>query len=425
MAAGETFAPAWEILVGGKPLPPEVRALISEVRVTSTTDGADHLVITAAAWDSIRRRFTLLDDAALAPGTLVVARGGYWPSLETFQRFRIMREEPNYPENGQPTVVIHGYSAEQRLVKYTAPRVFDGPIADSDIVVQLAEEHGLYYDDTTIDGTDPQGGVYSARIVEYKRKKRKPGRKRTTRNVVEQGRTKANGTSDWQFLQQLAVANGFEPPKIRYDDEFDRDVLYFRQGSLHNQDEVATFRWRPAAGQVGTCLSFQAQLSLADVPTHVDVVGWDSKEQRAIKVSVTIDEGKQEPVVTDLSELRPAALSGTQLLVSVLNASEAAAVDVRESVTVYTVQTDDDAVRWAERWIATRNTAYMQARAKTIGFERLWANQIHKFLGLAPHNEGLWAIESVAHVFDGNGYHCELDLSRVLDEAGPPIEVSP
>lgn len=402
----EFFAPRFEIRVNGRALPPEYAALIASVRVEATQDGADELEIDASAWDGVGQRFRILGEDVLMAGNSCVVWGGYGQNLEPLQRFRLLREEAQYPSGEMARVRIRGYSAVHRLAEAKAARAYEAGATDAQIAQAIAEEAGIGWTTDSIPPTAPLQGP----------------------------RVKESGASDWDFLVGLAAANEYGPPLVRYDAATDRDILYFRPLSWRVQRERARFVRSPwLAGTdapAGTLLEFEASLSLAGVPTRVEVVGWDATAQAPIRVAVEIREDGQEPLITDLSgtirEVSDGIRSGSQLYVTVLNAGSDAPESAKaEVIPVYAVRTTEDAVAWAMRWIRTRNQAFLVGRATTIGWPRLWTGQIHEFAGLAPHHNGLWYVESCAHVWDRGGYRCDLDLSRVLDESAAPEEAPP
>lgn len=400
MPAPDTWAPAWDLRVGGLSLADRYRRLITRIRVEASLDGADELTIEASAWDEELNEPALMGETILGVGNLVVVYFGYGQDLAPLQRFRLCREEARYSSGALPTVVIRGYSAAKTLVDNQKSRTFSAPVADSDIAENLAQGFGWAIPGDAIEPTKTR----------------------------QHSRVKKHGTNDWEWLRQLALANSFGPPLIRYDAAQDNEVLYFRTTSLHTQAEIATFIHHPvlagADQDVGTLLEFAPTLSLAHVPTHVEVVGWDPVNQAPVKVVMVITETGQESTVLhgrDVGKLSKPPKSGSELQVKVLTEA-GAEKEKREVLYAGHIQTTDDAVAWATRWLKTRNQAFMVARAKTIGYEQLWTGQIHRFEGLAPHHAGLWEVLQVTHEMSAEGYTCDLDLARVLEEAAAPTE---
>jgi phage protein D len=406
----ETFAPRWEIeLETGERISPDLKRLVSSVTVEATVDGADELKIEALAWDSIAQSYRLSGSKLFALGNRVTVWGGYGRDLSCLQRFRLVRHEASYPDGGSPTLTIRGYSAEARLVDYTDARAYPLSKSDSDIAADLATFHGLSFTAFTIPSIPS----------------RKAGR----------ARVKSKGDTDWDFLRQLAVANGYGSPYIRYDHAKKSDVLYFRETDLALQDELAHFHYMPRlAGSTaasGTLVSFQPTLSLSGVPTHLEVTGWDSKAQQPIRVLVSIDRGSQEStilkgksVVSSEYGFDPRIKSGTQLQIVALADGQEPTKKLVHTIAARVPGTVEDLAAWAKRWLVQRNAAFMQARGKVAGWEKLWVAQIHKFDGLASEHSGLWEVKSVTHSFDASGYWCDVDVDRVLEEANPPTETT-
>lgn len=394
------LAPGWDLHVNGEPLPAEYKALIQSVSVDATVDGADELVVQALAWapDKTGVRYRFVGDNAMSLGNEVIAFAG-WNDGEivALQRFRIMRLEPSFPAQGVPTVTIRGYSAEHRLVEFTGARQFERGIPDSEIVREIAEEHGLTVTADSLADTEQE---------------------------APRARIKKAGTTDWTFLQQLAAANDYGPPYVRYDEGLDADVLFFRPTSLENQETIATFIYDPieAGSQEpsGTLWSFNPSLSLAGVPTRLEVIGWDPVAQEPIILTLEITDGGLAPITIrrgDPEEVTEFVRSGAQLQVTVLDNAPNAEPEKREVVvSELDMTTTDDARAFAERWYRTRLQAFAVARARVVGYEQLWIAQVHRFEGVPALFAGLWETLGVRHVVDGDGYRCDLDLSRVVEE---------
>lgn len=393
-------APAWALeLSNGALLSDARKAFVTSVTCKATVDGADELVLECMGWDSQTQAFRFLGENILQPGNTVVLWGGYGSDLVALQRFKLVRSRANYNSDGVG-VTLRGYSAEADLVEHTDARSFAGPISDSDIVVAIADDHGLVVVvGDTLEETPVRG----------------------------RGRVKAAGETDLAFLRQLAVANGFGPPVVRYDPDRDADVLYWRTSKLSNQDAIATFRYHAPPHPTGTLHSFTPELSLSGVPTRLVVLGWHEEAQEPIKVVLDMKRNGQETTIyVGEDEGGPIKApgwikSGEQLAVAVLAEGKGKGNGSKdEVVATRTPKTPDDAVRWAERWFETRRRAFMTGRASLLAYPKLWIGDFHRFAGLAPEHEGIWEFLGVTHKFDGSGYQVAADVAYVLEEAAEP-----
>lgn len=381
---------------------------LSSVTCKATVDGADELVIEATGWDSDNQVYRFLGENVLQAGNRVVLWGGYRDDLEALQAFTITRVRGNYTGDGVGVTIV-GYSAEADLVANQTHRAFAGPISDSEIVTTIADDHGIL--------------AFVGRTLEET-----PERAR--------GRVKESGTTDFEFLRKLAVANGFGPPVIRWDPDELGNVLTWRTSKLSNQDEIATFRFNPhAAGRrdapVGTLFEFSPELSLAGVPTKLVVLGWHEEAQEPIKVVLEMTRSGQETTIyVGEDEAGPIKApgwikSGEQLAVTVLQEGKGKGRDSKdEVVATRTPKTPEDAVAWAERWFATRRRAFMTGRASLLAYPKLWPGQFHRFEGLAPEHNGLWEFLEVVHRFDASGYQAEASVAYVLEDAAEPDETT-
>lgn len=400
----DTFAPGWDLLLetGEYLSGTGYRALVRQVQIEATIDGADELLIEALARDPTKGVYRIMGETVLAPGNTVVAFAGYGYNLLPLQRFTLLTEEGAYSEGGPPSVKIRGYSAEHRLGEYTAARSWAGPMADSEIVAEIADAHGLSYDGDTVEATDQR----------------------------TRGRVKAKGTSDLTFLRQLAVANSFGPPIVRYDLDADADVLYWRALRL-DDSEALTFTHNPhdsgSDAPTGTLRSFRPTIDLAGLPTKIEISGWDVEKQEPVVVTLEITDGGQDVQVLTGKAAQATGYkirSGSEMRLVQYAAGQDPDTEKRRALVVPQVTTVDEAVAWGRERLKTINSAAMTGRAVTLGDQTLWVPQVHRFEGLAQHHNGLWLFERCRHILDQSGYRCEADVVRVLEDMTEPTEGS-
>lgn len=397
------LAPTWDLMINGSTLlPAGVKALVDSVTVDANVDGADELVITARAYNPTGTpgaRWALVGSTLLAPGNLVIVYGGYLDGADlpvALQRFRLVGEDVDYAAGDVPKVTIRGYSAAARLAEHTDGRAWEGPIADSAIVEEIAAEHGLTVD---VEAT--------------------PAR--------DQGRIKKRGVSDLAFLRQLAVANGYGPPIVRYDEAADADVLTFKAQAV-DTSAALTFTFDPVEAEAdtasGNLIRFRASLDLHGVPTSIVVGGFDPVAQTPVVVTMQITSAGQDPVIMTGAKAASYEIKGAgEFQAKALADSDDPRDELIESLSLpSTVVTVEDAVDWATRWIKLRAAAFLTGDATILGHPAVWVGQVHTFQGLAPTHAGLWEILGCRHVFNASGYTTSLELGRVLEDAAEPEE---
>jgi len=396
------LAPTWDLIVNGSKLVPDgIKALISTVEVDATVDGADELTIKGAAYDptgTAAERWALVGSTILAPGNMVTVYGGYsdGDDLPTcLQRFRLVSLDVDYGE-GVPKVTIRGYSAEARLAEYTEARAWEGPVADSTIVQELADEHGITVDLETADERD-------------------------------EGRIKPRGTSDLAFLRQLATANGYGPPVVRYDEDADADVLAFKPQEV-DSSSAYTFTHDPTIAEAdrstGNLLRFRASLDLHGVPTKLVVGGFDPDTQEPVVVTVQVSDAGQDPVILTGEDAADYEIKGAgEFQARALADSDDPRSELTEALALpSTVVTVEDAVDYATRWAKLRWAAFQTGEATILGHPKVWIGQVHNFDGLAPIHVGLWEVLGARHTFTAQGYTTSLDVARVLEDQAEPEE---
>lgn len=392
----ELLAPRWDLVVNGRAALSEgYRSLVSSLHYETVADGADELRLECVAWDTTSQSYRILGERVLAPGNTVTLRLGYGTELVEVGRLAIVRHDATYPEAGVPSVSVVAYSPEYRLAAYTSPRSFAAPVTAGQVARQLAADHRL---------------VVTSRSV-------------ADGPVLDGPRVKEAGTSDLEFLRGLCAEADFGPPAVQWEAGVG-DVLVARPTRLTDQVELVTFRWRP--DRSGTLISFAPSLSLAGAATRVEVIGWEEATGLPIRVVAELGEGGQETTVFVGAEAGPLAerhRSGSELLVRVLADGDDPRSEVRDVAAVQRIRTTEGALAWARRWLASRNRAWLTARAVVVGYPRLRAGQVHRFVGLAPEHSGLWEVVRCAHRIDESGYRCELDLDYVLDGSAPTREV--
>lgn len=384
----DLLAPAWDLLINGRSLPPAYRALVSSVEVDATGDGADELVVNVTVRDPVSGAWRFVGETMLGPGTEVVVLLGYGRDLVPVQSFTMVREETSY-SSGAPTATLRAYSAEARMGVRMAPISIAGPVTVGEVLRRLAEASGITYRPDLVD---------------------QPARQ------LSAGFAKEKGKSDLVALQELATLSGLPAAgvHVRYDAASRRDVLHFRAPNVRRQERVARFVWDARGSGASTLRSFNPTLDLAGVPTRVEVSGWDPESQAPFVVIGEVTGGRQEPTV-----LRGAAASGYGVTSGSkirANALGADADGATEALSVPHLRTAEDALSFARGWIETRNLAFLTARATTIGTPHVWAGDIIQIGGVAPVHEGLWLVDHVKHVVGTGGYTLDMDLSRVVQE---------
>lgn len=373
-------------------LAPELLARVVRFEIEATVDGADALQLVVHPWDEERRAWLFRAGEPLGPGSEVVAWVGYGRELVALQAFRVEHRRAPMRAGETPKLEITGYSAEARMVANETARSWSGPVSDAAIARELAEAHGLAWTPQTIPDTPTR----------------------------DRGRVKEKGTTDWEFLRRLAYANGHGDPWVRWDPSSRRSVLYWRRTRLTDQEEIATFRLFPAlASEASTLLSFDASYSLQGAPSAVEVLGWDAVKDEPVRVRVTMDPSGQVSLLykgPGARQVPQKIKSGTQLQVATLQESGDGERPELLAVEGGPLQDAEAIGSWARRYLETRNRGFTTAEAETVGYERAWIGQVHRFEGVPEEFAGAYEVTAVRHRIQGGAYRCSWDLRALIEE---------
>ena len=231
----EPSVPDFEVLVAGKALPLQTKALIFGILVDESVELPSMFALEISGSDDQDEANPWLDDDTFGVGKAVEVRLGYESDLESIFKGEITALEPEFALCRLPVMTVRGYDRRHRLLRGRKTRTFVKK-KDSDIASQIASESGLT-------GQSEDSKVTHEYIVQ------------------------ANQT-DIEFLRERAR-------RIQYEVMVDDKTLLFRPAA-HARSEALTIT------PTDHLIEFSPRLTSAGQVTEVNVRGWSPKEKKEI-----------------------------------------------------------------------------------------------------------------------------------------------
>ncbi|MHB9757330.1 phage late control D family protein [Streptomyces sp. BYX5S] len=384
-----TYAPAFEVTVGGAPLPPGMRAAVTALRHQDGIEGADRVELTIA---DDRGRW--LDHPQLALDAPFELRMGYAPHvLDQVFTGEVTGVDAAFPASGSPTVTVVAHDFLHRLTKGAKDRAFalslpcigKFPLPDPVIVAAVAAT------DLLVPVVDPAGAALSflTLLATYLIDPAD-----ASRSIRVQ-----KGQSDFDFLAGLARQNGWDmyiehgaPPSGR--------VLRFLFPGPELPPAVQLDRgttlvdFTPRVSEVGQVVAVAARIWVSALKAEfVVVLGWDH-DRAAFDLQVF-------PGLGDLD-----ALLGEE--------------KARGTLTV-TADGPATAPRRVLGELLPRLNNRLTASGSAAGDPRIKAGRVIAVSGVGLRFSGLYRVVSATHTLDSGGYRTSFDLRREV--WFPPLPV--
>lgn len=397
MPAYQNLAPRYLISVEGTKLRADVTQFVSSVEYEETEDLASKITLSVANPD-----FRFNNSKVFAEGNKVDLWMGYTGrDLTYMNRGIIVRPNVSFPREGMPmlTVVAHGFEALM-MRDETKGREFKR-LYDAGIVSKLFEDVGIVGDPAS------GGNVFLTDGIKTRWMKK--------------------GTSKWQYLQKLAQLNGYVA-YVDYDIQKGAAIGSFGPPSaVRGQEEFYTFSYGQGE-QDSSLLDFEADMSLVESPTTLEVVYTDPKGRRTHKATLEVSSsplnraevafitrgvrgGKKRVKFSGTSGndlIRDSIENGPRVKISVFGQSEEIIPNIRFGG-------PRDARRFAAAWWAMRERDFLFARGTTLGTPFLRRFQTHKFRLPGSRFDGDWRLSSVRHRMAGDSiYETEFTASKLV-----------
>ena len=349
------YAPDFEVVLDGRPIPAELRAAVTGIRFDEALEGADRVEVQLAD-----PGLALIDHPLLELRLPLRLALGYRPgTLTEVFTGTVTGVEPALPAGGVPTITLSAHDHTQRLMLATKQRGFAWYHTDTVIAAIVAAENGLLLD--TDVGAVAAGGL----------------------GLFDERPRYQHKQSDYEFLRQLATQQGM-------DLWVDGDRLNFKllrpgapAADLELRWGASLLDFAPRLTSIGQIAAVNVRLWVEALKTQLTVMlGWDG-QRLEVRVAVGIPDEPDEPVgaVLELPD--------------------------------YPLETAVDAISWAVGELRRRLNAQLTGQGSAIGDPRLRAGRVIALGGVGRRYSGAtYRLTSVAHSLDGGGYRTGFQVRR-------------
>lgn len=356
----EQYAPSYRIVVKGEELQHGANVDVLSVSVTDTIDRADSFTFTMRDRHPDPKRLFAggtqlkwMDSDLFDEGNEVEIHMGYVDDLRLMVRGKIKAVSSNFPESGQPTLQVTGYSPFHDLQHRRRRKPFESA-TDSDIAKEIADEMGLKAE---VDGTKAKHLLYSPK-----------------------------GASYASILRERAKRIGYEVAAK------DGTVFFQKPGYLVNPSPVLTLEW-------GRNLrSFKPRLSAHNMVTKVRVRGSQTTQGKG-----------KEPLVGEAKAGDERVKMGKQ---TGNQAAKRVYGDHTVTIDDHDIESQAEANERALADLELRAMDYIIGNGSCIGDPRIRARIVIELKGLGKRFSGNYYVTSATHTIDGGGYRTDFEVKR-------------
>lgn len=373
----DVTAPVWNLEVNGKEIGEEIARYVREIEYESADSIADMGSIRMVNPDN-----DVTDRKIFQPGNEVSVFAGYGTKVKHIGRFLIVRATPVFPQDGEPTVTIEGYSKDCLMMDREPPkskdRVFKN-MSFGEVVWNVAKRYGF-----EVDIDDPK-------TVQQN-------------NIIQK-----TGTSDYAFIRGIANIVGSE--MWTDGDKTGKWTLHFKHPqNMKVQDQTYKFYYNYM--DESTLLSFQPELLIKGAKTKIMV---KVKDRLTGKILETEVEEPNDPKAPNLD----ATIGPTDKLKSAYTTGAAITLQFGgfafDVITNRRFTVESDVADWTKQWFAKMREKFILSQGVVIGVPDLRAFQRHYLENIGIGYSGLYQFSKVKHMINDNvGYVCEFGARKVL-----------
>ncbi|MEU4219141.1 hypothetical protein [Actinoplanes sp. NPDC026623] len=346
-AAAPTYVPDFELSLGGRPVPADLRARVMSVRFEEALEGANRVEVEFA-----NPGLRLLDRPLFDLDVQLDLSLGYRPAaIRHVFKGTVTGVEPTFPAGAMPTVLISAHDATRRLAEGAKQRGFPYYLTDSVIATIIAAENQLVALPDVASSLITGLGVFNERPrLQHKQ-------------------------SDYEFLHQIAVEYGF-------DMWVDGDLLNFRLPLPGLPAPEIELRWGESLIEFSPRLSSIGQIARVGAQIWVE----------ALKTQLAVEVGWDGDRIT--ARVRPAVCG-----------EQSETVEATLSLPDLPAENAVDAIRFAVGELRRRVNSRVTARGSALGDPRFRVGRLLSVSRVGSRfSSSNYRLTGVAHTVDRNGY---------------------
>lgn len=400
----DPHSPNYEIFINNIRMNDTFMKLITDVEVI------DNAVLISSITFNIKYQQSVIgglsndlrDMKFISPGNLVVVRGGYGNNLNDLGAGYIVEIEPDYPENGEPTIKITCYDQLHKLStnKSEKGESFKN-FRDSQIASILGERNGFY--------------IRSSNSSTFQGIRRTKGKKT---------RVLKRGATDLDLLKQLAKLNSYDL-YCKWDGKRKRFGLYFEPPKDRTKDIMiyvygegnTPYNMTDQGGiLVGVLKNFKPTFSIASQFTKYKVFSYDKKSERKISYTLSMDEFMVGQEDLKMGGARAEKLLKKNAATSGAGVRNKAFGTNTETISKKQFTNEDEAKEYLIAHMKKLAREFITGSGKVNGNQYLQSRQIVTFNGLGSFFDGRYFLKQIRHKFSGNDYSGGITVRKAIRE---------
>ena len=399
----------FDLHINGLDVTPEVRESVLSVSVNQDVKGATSCSLMLDDWDDDRQTYRFSQRRLVREGnTLTIFFGYAGGPRQCMGRFELTEPTHRWQKGSRATYEIRGMDPIWRLNKNIMPRVIrDKNSTFSQVIKKIGADYGLDVSQVRDTPTKITKQVFKSRIQ-----------------------------NDWNLLNQLCLAAGLAEPYIRHDPVTRKDRLIATRDRF---DIVAghyileqTAQGETTRGHVPLD-DFQSSWSLADMPTEIEITGYDKKTGKSFNTIVKYNLDHKQPDPIGIETNKDKKLHGylkkfgglVLKMIKVQQWDRKKARWNRKTLRTYKIDTKQTAIEFARSYFKVRERNYLYASFACPGIPDLLTHDIVEVIGSQGDVDGMFRVHQIEHTIEGGSrYTCKGQLSALV-QAESETQISP
>lgn len=370
-----TFAPRWALKINNESISSGIAAVIESVEYESYDGMADMVRLKMK-----NPRGEISNAKIFQPGNEVSVYGGYGQqNLEFIGRAVIVRQSPRFPQNGESTLEVLGYSKDYQLMDSEPSGSTNRTYAETEYDGVFSIVAGSYNFESDID----------------------PWSARGPKDLIQKV-----GVSDYEFVKGLANIAG----RVFWVDADEKGIWTMHvknPDTLVSQEAKYTFKYN--FGDDSTLLSFNPEVLIKGAKTKISAQVLDIETGKVLKAELEEEKKSQD-------------LDATGDQTGTINDPYASGSDIKlyfnnfafEVVTSKSFKTEKEVSDWVKQWFRRMRDNFILAQGSLIGVETLTARQTHTLTGVSPAYDGDYYFTKVRHIFNSSGYKIDFGARKIV-----------